>query len=103
MYARSTRHQRQLCGTFLEATITMLMMSPFSLVCHSRRLFRIMDPALDGKYSIKAAQRAAALALNCLHKNPKHRVSMSQVVEALTPLLDMTGESRGCTWALPPV
>ncbi|CAI5479262.1 unnamed protein product [Closterium sp. Yama58-4] len=59
-------------------------------LAETRRLFRIMDPGFEGKYSAKASQKVAALALWCLAKNQKQRPTMTQVVESLTPLLDLT-------------
>lgn len=49
----------------------------------SRRVMRIMDTKLGGQYSKKGAQAAAALALRCLHIDPKHRPSMQEVLAAL--------------------
>lgn len=55
----------------------------------SRKLNKIMDPNLDGQYSVKAAQKAAALAYQCLAHNPKNRPHMSTVVETLEPLQEL--------------
>ncbi|OVA03797.1 Protein kinase domain [Macleaya cordata] len=52
----------------------------------SRKLGRIMDPRLEGQYSTKAAQKAAALAYQCLSHHPKSRPTMSTVVKTLEPL-----------------
>lgn len=54
-----------------------------------RRFLRIIDPRLDGMYSVKGAQKAAALAFQCLSQNPKTRPLVSFVVEALEPLQGM--------------
>ncbi|XP_062205451.1 serine/threonine-protein kinase RIPK-like [Phragmites australis] len=53
----------------------------------SRRLDRVMDRSLNGQYSTRAAQKAAALAYQCLSVSPKSRPQMSAVVEALESLL----------------
>ncbi|RLN38678.1 serine/threonine-protein kinase [Panicum miliaceum] len=53
----------------------------------ARRLDRVMDPNLAGQYSGRAAQKAAAVAHQCVSLNPKSRPHMSAVVEALEPLL----------------
>ncbi|CAN6285487.1 unnamed protein product [Urochloa humidicola] len=53
----------------------------------ARRLDRVMDPNLVGQYSARAAQKAAAVAHQCVSLNPKSRPHMSAVVEALEPLL----------------
>ncbi|MBA0649834.1 hypothetical protein Goklo_017352 [Gossypium klotzschianum] len=51
-----------------------------------RRFFRILDPRLEGHFSIKGAQKAAQLAAQCLSRDPKARPRMSDVVEILKPL-----------------
>lgn len=52
-----------------------------------KKLVRIMDPSLDGQYSTKGAQKAAALAYQCLAHSQKSRPNMSAVVDMLEPLL----------------
>ncbi|KAL6855881.1 hypothetical protein ACP4OV_018683 [Aristida adscensionis] len=56
------------------------------------KLARIMDPALEGQYSGRAAQKAALVAYQCLSGSPKNRPDMSAVVEALEPLLNVTDD-----------
>ena len=51
-----------------------------------RRFYRLLDPRLEGRFSIKGAQKAAQLAALCLSRDPKARPLMSEVVEALKPL-----------------
>ncbi|XP_065877740.1 probable serine/threonine-protein kinase PBL18 isoform X1 [Euphorbia lathyris] len=51
-----------------------------------RRVLRIMDTRLGGQYSKKGAQAAAALALQCLHTDPKNRPAMIEVLTALEKL-----------------
>ncbi|PSS15893.1 Receptor-like protein kinase [Actinidia chinensis var. chinensis] len=51
-----------------------------------RRFYRLIDPQLEGHFSIKGAQKAAQLATRCLSRDPKARPLMSEVVEALKPL-----------------
>nr|GME04653.1 probable serine/threonine-protein kinase PBL17 [Ipomoea batatas] len=58
------------------------------LLTHSKKLFRILDPRIEGQYSNKTAMKVANLAYQCLSQNPKGRPVMSQVVgilEALQP------------------
>ncbi|KAJ7960458.1 Protein kinase [Quillaja saponaria] len=52
----------------------------------SRRVLRIMDTRLGGQYSKKEAQAAAALALQCLDKDPKIRPPMVDVLATLEQL-----------------
>ncbi|GJN33061.1 hypothetical protein PR202_gb21620 [Eleusine coracana subsp. coracana] len=56
------------------------------------RLARILDPALEGQYSARAAHKAALVAYHCLSSSPKNRPDMSAVVEALEPLLKLTDD-----------
>ena len=53
-----------------------------------RRVFRIIDPRMEGQYSMKGAYRAATLALNCLNQDAKLRPAMKEVVQLLEPLLN---------------
>ncbi|KAJ6795974.1 putative serine/threonine-protein kinase PIX7 isoform X1 [Iris pallida] len=53
------------------------------------RFYHIIDPRLEGNFSIKGAQKAAQLAHNCLSRDPKARPLMSEVVEILKPLLNL--------------
>lgn len=54
-----------------------------------RRFYRIIDPRLEGHFSIKGAQKVAQLVHKCLCRDPKARPLMSEVVEALKPLIDL--------------
>ncbi|XAR70577.1 Non-specific serine/threonine protein kinase [Bertholletia excelsa] len=54
----------------------------------SRKFFMIMDPRLRNQYSLNAARKIAKLADSCLHKNPKERPTMTQVVEALKQAME---------------
>lgn len=53
-----------------------------------RKVFRTMDPRLEGQYSMKGAYRAATLALSCLNQEAKLRPTMKEVVRLLEPLLN---------------
>lgn len=48
--------------------------------------YRIIDPRLEGHFSVKGAQKAAQLAAQCLSRDPKSRPLMSDIVQALKPL-----------------
>ncbi|XP_078177940.1 receptor-like cytoplasmic kinase 176 [Carex rostrata] len=61
------------------------------LLSDRRRLARLMDPRLEGKYPSKAALEAADLSLNCLASEPKNRPSMKEVVEKLEKIEAMKG------------
>ncbi|XP_010922836.1 probable serine/threonine-protein kinase PBL8 [Elaeis guineensis] len=51
-----------------------------------RKMLQIIDPRLEGQYSVRVAQKACSLAYYCLSQNPKARPLMSDVVETLEPL-----------------
>lgn len=53
------------------------------MLADQKKLARLMDPQLEGKYPAKGALQTAKLTLNCLTGNPKGRPSMKQVVEVL--------------------
>ncbi|KAA8540240.1 hypothetical protein F0562_024197 [Nyssa sinensis] len=53
------------------------------------KLDRIMDPKLQGQYSLEGAKKAALLAHQCLSHHAKFRPTMSHVVKTLEPLMDL--------------
>ncbi|KAK4478964.1 hypothetical protein RD792_014471 [Penstemon davidsonii] len=57
------------------------------LLNQSKKLLRILDPRIEGQYSIKILMKVANLAFLCLSQNPKGRPVMSQVIEILEPLV----------------
>ncbi|KAJ0981113.1 hypothetical protein J5N97_009368 [Dioscorea zingiberensis] len=61
----------------------------------ARKLDRIMDPGMDGQYSLKGAQKAAEVAYQCLSRKPKTRPDMRDIVEALEPLLQLADIPAG--------
>ncbi|XVE68089.1 hypothetical protein DITRI_Ditri09bG0041500 [Diplodiscus trichospermus] len=50
-----------------------------------RRFYRLIDPRLEGCFSIKSAQKAIELATHTLSRDPKARPLISEIVEALKP------------------
>ncbi|KAG0448138.1 hypothetical protein HPP92_027988 [Vanilla planifolia] len=62
-----------------------------------RRFYRLVDPRLEGNFSASGAQKVAQIANRCLARDPKARPRMSEVVEALEPLInfkDMASSSQ---------
>ncbi|KAF7825664.1 receptor-like cytoplasmic kinase 176 [Senna tora] len=55
---------------------------------NKRRSFRVMDTRIEGQFTPNRAQRAAALAYQCLAVEPKFRPNMDEVVRALEQLQD---------------
>ncbi|CAA0820238.1 Probable receptor-like protein kinase [Striga hermonthica] len=54
-----------------------------------RRFYRLIDPLLEGRFSIRGAQQAVQLAARCLARDAKIRPAMSEVVEAIEPLINL--------------
>lgn len=50
----------------------------------------ILDARLEGKYSLKAAQKLAAVASRCLVRHPRSRPKMSEVLEMLNRIMETT-------------
>ncbi|XP_075510906.1 putative serine/threonine-protein kinase PBL19 [Primulina tabacum] len=58
----------------------------------SRKFSMIMDPRLENQYSLTAARSVAKLADICLVKNAKDRPKMSEVVENVKKILQISVE-----------
>lgn len=56
------------------------------LLGDKKKLYQLIDPRLEGHFSIKGAEKATQLAIRCLTRDPKARPKMSDIVEALKPL-----------------
>ncbi|KAL9684807.1 hypothetical protein QQ045_022248 [Rhodiola kirilowii] len=48
----------------------------------------IIDPRLEGKYTLKSVQKLSIIANRCLVKNPKSRPKMSEVVEMINRIVE---------------
>ncbi|XP_062087057.1 serine/threonine-protein kinase RIPK-like isoform X1 [Humulus lupulus] len=53
-----------------------------------RMLSQIMDPRMEGLYSVTGAKKVATLAYQCLSRQPKHRPTMRTAVQTLELLMD---------------
>ncbi|KAL2555156.1 Protein kinase superfamily protein [Forsythia ovata] len=53
------------------------------------KLDRIMDPRLEGQYSMEGAKKVASLAFQCLSHNPKSRPTMNNAVKILELVLNL--------------
>ncbi|XP_022735008.1 probable serine/threonine-protein kinase PBL19 [Durio zibethinus] len=60
----------------------------------SKKFSLIMDPRLENQFSIGAAREIAKLANTCLLKSPKDRPKMSQVVERLKQIIQVSNEGN---------
>ncbi|KAL5228468.1 hypothetical protein ABZP36_016733 [Zizania latifolia] len=61
---------------------------------NKRRIFHILDARLGEQYSLAGAQKAAALALQCLSGDSRNRPSMEKVVATLEQLQDAKEPSQ---------
>ncbi|XP_054791124.1 putative receptor-like protein kinase At1g72540 [Prosopis cineraria] len=59
------------------------------LLKDAQKLQRIMDPRLEGQYSIEGARKVAALVHQCLSHQAKTRPSMRTVVKSLEPIMNL--------------
>uniref|UniRef100_A0A1J3J935 non-specific serine/threonine protein kinase n=1 Tax=Noccaea caerulescens TaxID=107243 RepID=A0A1J3J935_NOCCA len=59
------------------------------------KLEQIIDPSLEGRYSVEGIRKAASLAYQCLSHNPKSRPTMTVVVKTLEPILDLKDIQNG--------
>ncbi|PKU60780.1 probable serine/threonine-protein kinase PIX13 [Dendrobium catenatum] len=66
-----------------------------------RKLSRMMDSRLDGKYPSKGALQAAQLTYRCIEAEPKNRPSMKEVVETLEEIEALKGHLRESKEASP--
>uniref|UniRef100_A0A803N7H5 Protein kinase domain-containing protein n=1 Tax=Chenopodium quinoa TaxID=63459 RepID=A0A803N7H5_CHEQI len=60
----------------------------------------IMDPALEGQYSMKEAIQVAAIAAMCVQPEADYRPLMADVVQSLVPLVKLqrsTSKVSGCS------
>ncbi|KAJ7961862.1 Receptor-like protein kinase [Quillaja saponaria] len=60
----------------------------------SKKFSSIMDPRLEGQYPTSAARKIAKLADNCLLKSAKERPTMSQVVERLKQIIQISEDEN---------
>ncbi|KAG5380885.1 hypothetical protein IGI04_028727 [Brassica rapa subsp. trilocularis] len=69
--------------------------APEYISADPNKLERIIDPSLEGRYSLEGIRKAAALAYQCLSHNPKSRPTMATVVKTLGPILDLKDIQNG--------
>ncbi|KAK1562079.1 hypothetical protein Q3G72_005849 [Acer saccharum] len=61
---------------------------------NKRRIFRVLDPRLEGQYTLPLAQKAATLAHQCLSIESKSRPDMDEIVKVLEELQDMSKAAK---------
>ncbi|MCO5574635.1 hypothetical protein L7F22_028424 [Adiantum nelumboides] len=60
-----------------------------SYLSDKRKVLRIIDPRLEGLYSVKGAQKSGQLAHRCLNRDSKMRPTMTDVVETLEQIQNL--------------
>lgn len=63
----------------------------------SKKFRLIIDSRLEGKYSLKSAQKLSIIANRCLSRNPKSRPKMSEVLEMVNQLIGGPSQTPGAT------
>lgn len=61
------------------------------------KVVQIMDPALEGQYSMKDAVQVAAIAAMCVQPEGDYRPLMADVVQSLVPLVKNRSIAKGCS------
>ncbi|CAG7891144.1 unnamed protein product [Brassica rapa] len=61
----------------------------------TKRFRLIIDPRLEGKYSIKYVQKLAVVANLCLTRNSKARPKISEVLEMVTKIVEDSSSRNG--------
>ncbi|KAL6980325.1 Serine/threonine-protein kinase pcrk1 [Sarracenia purpurea var. burkii] len=54
----------------------------------TKKFEQVLDPRLSGRYSLKSAQKLAAIANRCLVRHPKPRPKMSEVLEMVDRIVE---------------
>ncbi|KAG7536088.1 Protein kinase domain [Arabidopsis suecica] len=62
---------------------------------NTRKFNRIVDPELEGKYSIKSVQKLAVVANKCLARDPEARPKMSEVLKMVTKIVEASTGNGG--------
>ncbi|KAL6648375.1 hypothetical protein ACP70R_012599 [Stipagrostis hirtigluma subsp. patula] len=63
-------------------------------ITNKRRVIHILDSRLGSQYSLPAAQKTAALALQCLSMDARCRPGMDQVVTVLEQIQEVKGTAK---------
>lgn len=60
------------------------------------KVVQILDPSLEGQYSLKDAVQVAAIAAMCVQPEADYRPLMADVVQSLVPLVKNRSTSKPC-------
>ncbi|KAL5203470.1 hypothetical protein ABZP36_014422 [Zizania latifolia] len=60
------------------------------------KVVQILDPALEGQYSLKDAVQVAAIAAMCVQQEADYRPLMADVVQSLVPLVKNRSTPKTC-------
>lgn len=61
------------------------------------KVIEIMDPAMEGQYSMKEVVQVAAIAAMCVQTEADYRPLMADVVQSLVPLVKRTSKVGSCS------
>lgn len=56
----------------------------------AKKFRQILDPRLEGKYSLKSAKKLASVANRCLVRQSKSRPKMSEVLDMISQIIEST-------------
>ncbi|KAJ0027928.1 hypothetical protein Pint_35066 [Pistacia integerrima] len=59
----------------------------------AKKIQQILDPRLEGKYSLNSVHKLATIAKRCLVTNPNARPKMSEVLEMVTEIIEGSTET----------
>lgn len=70
----------------------------------AKKFRQILDPRLEGKYSLKSAKKLASVANRCLVRQSKSRPKMSEVLDMISQIIESTesGSPQTQLKTLPP-
>ncbi|KAF6988632.1 hypothetical protein CFC21_006127 [Triticum aestivum] len=66
------------------------------LLTDREKVVQILDPSLEGQYSLKDAVQVAAIAAMCVQPEADYRPLMADVVQSLVPLVKNRSSSKPC-------
>ena len=72
------------------------LMQALPMLTDREKVVQILDPALEGQYSLKDAVQVAAIAAMCVQPEADYRPLMADVVQSLVPLVKNRSAQKAC-------
>lgn len=72
------------------------LMQALPMLTDREKVVQILDPSLQGQYSLKDAVQVAAIAAMCVQPEADYRPLMADVVQSLVPLVKNRSVSKPC-------